>query len=438
MMTILVGLAMAVPLEWDVPDNVDADVAAALEEARSFPEDYVTMVHLAYSAEASGYGELVVEAWARAEEISGGNLETSAGQVMPLLSLGMKKEARQAAAHAALLAPDSAYVHLLSAEALRHMKPTALSAELSRSSIDRALTLEPDNQLGHCAKGWNRWNLGDAIGARRAMEGANVECPALPEPAGELTGGIWASGRLRTSSSSSSSGLQPGGSLVADASYTFQEMLTLGATGRTLSIMSLGSSIAQHEVWGRAQFAWHGHGIKAVAAGVFIPSNDTGWVVGASAWGTWWATLRGEFVRTKLAEGSGWQGGAALRLPISDVFHFDTGVRYTGFEPAEDSELDRESVSGWTGHGSLIVRLNKGWLKVGGRYGLEANPVRLDEPTLWNLDYPIAASAFVKMRHQIIPSLFFDAGYEWLYLDSDVHSIHTLTIGILAIQGARQ
>ena len=176
----------------------------------------------------------------------------------------------------------------------------------------------------------------------------------------------------------------------------------------------------------------------AVGGGIFIPADAAGWLVGGTAWGTWWATLRGEFARTNLANGSGWQGGTGIRLPVLDFLHLDGGVRYTGFEPNEDNETPRPAVSGWTGYGSVIVLLKKGWLTAGARYGLEANPVRLEEPTLWNLDYPITASAFVKMRHQLMPSLFLDLGYEWMYLDSEVDSIHCLTIGILATQGARK
>ncbi len=65
------GAAVAAPSQWE----------ALLEDYERFPEDYGVAVAVARQAGDAG---LAAEAWARATQISGGNLETQLGSITSL------------------------------------------------------------------------------------------------------------------------------------------------------------------------------------------------------------------------------------------------------------------------------------------------------------------------------------------------------------------
>jgi len=247
-----------------------------------------------------------------------------------------------------------------------------------------------------------------------------------------------------------------GVSFTLGADATVGRLVTLGMTGRGLWLGSGEEgteAVSQEEVWGRLGLTHRGHGFQAVVGGGFTQAGDQSTekiVVGGTAWASWFVTPRVEAAYSSYHDGSSVQAAFAVRAPILEYVSLDGGIQLTQFTAVDELDLPEGSAvptedGDWltSGFASLRVEAPTWQFIAGGRFGLEYRPIRLDEPTLWNLTGRIEASGFVRGAYALpvftSPShaqrpIWGYGGYEILRLSStetvDTSHVHLVTVGI--------
>ncbi|MCA9540622.1 MAG: hypothetical protein KC620_17105, partial [Myxococcales bacterium] len=256
------------------------------------------------------------------------------------------------------------------------------------------------------------------------------------------------------------------------------DWLAVGLAGRlswlTLDEEDFDAPSVQQEVWLRAGFDHHGHGARLVG-GRLSSDTDTiaegALVVGAQAWFTAYATLRLEGALTRYNDGAATQVSAAVYLPLLRHLHLEGGAqmtRYTLDEPQATTMLVpagpppppgapppamvevpiepgtlvpveyTDGTPHWSGFATAHLRFDAFNLSVGGRLGTEVRPVRLAEPTLWNIDDALTGSAYVQGTVPLSDAFTLFAGYEINRLDTEAEPnalIQTLTTGLVVTYG---
>lgn len=490
-LALFASTAHAEPLAAPVVEvsELSEEVRLAQEDVSRWPSDYSAWVRLARAAEAD-HPELAVEAWREAEAINpnGRNLETAAGQVVPQLAVGNRGAARRAASDAVNFAPQLPGLHLLRATARAEVGawvPEWFGDLRAQPSLRAAIRVAPaagtrgartpSDDAAWCAMGWGRLRLADSIGARRAFARVSDEATtcggnAFAQPENTMsayfsTTGIAYQNADNTGGLSFSAGADAlvgrvlilglsGRALWVGQSQTQTVPLPPGETGAPGSPPASGGVSSQQEVWGRIGLTHRGHGVQAVVGGAFSQVRGQAatnkFMVGGTAWASWFVTPRIEAAFSRYADGSALQGALGVRVPLVRHLSLDGGAQMTRFASVEDVDLPEGVPSAevsdqpmFSGFGSLRLEAPKFQLSAGGRLGPEFRPIRLQDPTLWNLTRTITASGFV--RGAVAPALFLShepvsnpiwlyAGYEVMRLaPSDTEGtshLHLATIGI--------
>ncbi len=424
-------------------------VQAAWDASGRYPQDYASAVSLGQQAEAAGLNRLACVGWARAREISRGSLVSQLGEARCRLALGEHDRAAALADGLVRGFPDSADAHLIQAEVLRTDPgplPDALQNLRAAHATAHAVELAPSDPLARCADGWARLRLGDRFGARAAFEQASGPCAEAGQQASrpapvQVYGGLYVTGLQWAGQQ----GQRAGASTLVDASARIYELVDVGASVRVGQNSTRGQgesqTYEQSERWLRAGVSHAGHGARLIGGWIDGggDSDTTATVLGARAWTTWWATLAVEGATVDYSDGSGWQGAASLSVPVTNTLSVQAGLGISALtlDAAADGATTGRSASGEAlVHGLLAAHLRRpDWtLSAGVRLGEEIRPVRLDEPTLWNLTDRIVGSGFVRGTVSATAWLDVYAGYELLQLqdsfDASTSQAHAFTGGL--------
>lgn len=421
-------------------------VREARTETLAYPEDYGAHVALARAAEAEGDLELALEAWTRAGELSGGNLETALGRAPVAVALSEHAIGLADADTVIALAPQSARGWLLRGWALRN-GPGAFRFRRAASAYRQAVALDPDDPSGHCGLGWMRTTWGDVRGARRSFEAASVlpmglcgtegrrELPRTLLSWGSLvgTGSVYANAPL----------MRAGGGASVSAGLLWDDLVFGQVNARALGLETLDidgfelDGVQQYELYAQVGVRHGGHGARVLAGAGFLDGLFTGSmpVVSFQAWTTWWLTARGTFAWTSQPDGDTLQGGVDMRLPVHRNLAPILGLNLTRFTADDETTATTEDDLRASGMVGTYVYAGDLTLSAGGRFGTEVRPFRLDESSLFNLADPIAASGWVDGTWQATPALGVYLGYEVLRLrpdddTQDPYHQHLISAGI--------
>ncbi|MCB9763172.1 MAG: hypothetical protein H6739_25575 [Alphaproteobacteria bacterium] len=466
---------LAAPAAWaadlpPLPADADEALKAAHADVQRFPQDYGAWVALARAA-GDAHPDLAIAAWTEAEALSGGNIETTANQVMPRLSVGDVAGAQDAAARAAALDPTRADLKLLRAEALRHAEG---KGSLYRAAIrahgptQEAYALDPASPEVWCGLGWSRLRLGNTVGARKAFDEAAAlggDCGgSATEAAGlvhRLYASTWASG-LRYPTLT---GLGVGVSGGVHAGATLADLASLGATVRGTRIATPPGAgpVRQKELWASASVHHAGAGAQAMVGrlslsssafsgppGAFGPGaqisseviEETATVVGGRLWGSWWASVGLEGARSVYDDGAGWQAALSASLPVLEPLTLGARAQLTAFTDAEDI-TEGLVATGESGQPLLSGAVSGAWhqarwgVSAEARFGPEIRPVRFDDAYVWNLSQRLVGGGGVTLSLRPKDALSLSAGYQLNLIRTpldaptvDIESQHTLTLGI--------
>lgn len=426
------------------PRRMDDALAQAVDEVRRFPQDYGALVRLARAAEAAGEPRLSLAAWEAAEDVSGGNLETAAGQVGAQMAAGHEGRARRAAREAIEMNPEYATAHRQLAwgwYADEGPAPTALRMERAEAALTTAAELDPETPQVWCELGYARLGLGDRPGARLAFSRAGDSCrragETLAAPGWQASVGLWATG-LRYSGDSPFDG---GASGAIAAGLSYDQRLTVRVVGRTLGVRGAAApglvepSVSFNEGWAEVGYQGARRGMSAVV-GTVGPDTDGAEATRAAALTAWtgsWIRLSGDVARLSFDDGAAVQGGLGLTVPVTRGLSLAGGARATRFASAE-GEVST-SLSPW----GEVRYARPGWsAAVGGRGGRELRPVRLDDLTLWDLQDGVGPSGWIQLTATpdadgVLKNTWFSANYEaYSILSDDTGAAvgHAFTLGM--------
>jgi hypothetical protein len=465
----LIGWAAAA----EDPARVAAQAEAQLE-AETYPQDYAAQVAWARASQAAGQPSVALAAWATAAMLSGGNLETTLGPIPALVALGHFDQARAASDAGLALAPELAGAWMLDGWATRY-RPWMPSFALHRArrSYRRATELSPENAAAWCGLGWTRLGLGDVRGSKAALEtalahGDSEACatqglaalPARWTVDATLVGGgsDWVSHPWRDS----------GTGYTAQVAGAYDSMFGLDVTVRKLHINEVpttedldaedddggdgtdeeptgegsppppadeplapdpteldaapaGGDLDQVELWVRAHGGHAGFGAQAVFGSLTTSGRaDSGLrVLGGRAWATHGVTWTAEFATTAYEDGAEQsQFGAGFWLPVWQDLRVEGGALYSqvGGELPDES-LGGSGVAGWAAvawqgpERPLSAR-------VVSHFGTERRPVRLDEPSVWNVDDTLRLSTQLVMGWAPVSWFSVMGGAEWAQFDT--------------------
>ncbi|MCB9793137.1 MAG: hypothetical protein H6741_10465 [Alphaproteobacteria bacterium] len=438
-----------------IPMEESPALQAAKAEVQAYPKDYGAWVRLARAAEPFD-AALAVEAWVQAEALSGGNLESSAGQVMPRLVMGDVAGAQAASLRALEYGPEDPGVWSLRAEALRHpsgLGGSSRAAWRAHAAARTAMALAPEDPLALCAIGWSHVRLGDRASAHAAFtQAGDAPCAEAGLAASSLDPRlrerVWGTVLIYPDAL----GGGAGAGLTGHVGLRLQDRYDLAATPRLTYISQSG---LQAELWLSGALVRGGSGVRAVLAGVKAPANTelppplpglppppsraNGAVLGLQAWGTRWATLKLDASALLFGDGTGWQSGLRVSVPLSDPLSLELGGALSAFSEA----LSPEGIvpEDWAGEGpapsgEATLRWSQGdWgATLHGRLGTRYRPTSLDLDNTWNLSAATTATLGAAASWTHASGRRFSLGYDALSLhdaDTDESSwLHVLSFGV--------
>jgi hypothetical protein len=420
------------------------DLSVLQAAAETYPQDYGSQVRLARAADAALEHDIALDAWQQAFDVSDGNLETSLGRAMAFLGAARIREARVAAAAAALKFPDSAAAHKTHAWTLRQTipyMPGTYGLVAAERAYERAWVLSPDDET-LCGAAWTRLAINAPVRAREdfvallLQDSGNpcaVDGTAATRPMFDFGGGFTLTGSLYQDHDTNKGGFNA----LIFGHVTFADLVFASVYGRFAGIAyDAGGGVQdyrQDEIWARIGVTHKGYGGQLLA-GVVGTTSDTDAipVLGWRGWANIGPTIRLEGTWTGYEDGNALRGGIGLRVPVQSWLAIDGGLDVSGLITTTGTTAPQVSA-----HLSGIVDVGRLTLQPGFRVGNELRPVRIDEPTVWNTTDILGASAFLKGAVNLNPNLDLTFGYEVLRLQpqdgSDVRHTHTLSIGISAV-----
>lgn len=427
MIFLLLSLALADP---------DA-LTAAREEAARFPDDYGTQVAWAEAAMAAADADQALQAWRAAQQLAGPTYEVCAGHVKAVALSGRHEDARREAASLTAAFPDVASAWTLRADLAWTGSWTALAALQADPWRVRAAELQPDATTT-CAAATNALLLGDRIAARARATDLSA-CPALHADLQDRWSGwgaLWAVGLGQTGTADTARTFVGGVAGVAQVGVTWDDLLSLDATVRSVQ-WSINPDLTdgwtlQQEGWLRLTAAHHGAGASVIAGGVWPAGTTTytapAWSVGGRAWGTAWATALVEGAYTSYSDGDAWQFGGGVSLPVLARLRVDPGLQYTRFTPDTGTAIDE-----WSGTLGLSWTDERWKVAAVGRFGAEIRPIRLAEPSVWNLTQGLGSSFDLQGSVRLRPGLWLQAGYGLAVLKGTTAPEGTTQQGVLGV-----
>lgn len=409
-----------------------AELAVLQAEAARHPEDHGGWVALAEAALASGEAELALAAWDRAVALSGGSWESRVGRTLALSALGRHSEAIRSAAALVEDRPESGQAWAVRGWAWRWrpLLPQLSAAEADRS-YHRALALDGPADAG-CGRGWTRLALGDSHEAHRIFAETDAPCAAAGQAAAALDWELettFLAGLLRhTDHPWRERGSHQAAQVVLRSDRGMHGGLTLRRLGVTGAVPALeasppaageppdltAASLTQGELWLHGGGRLRHVGLDLVVGHAVASGESAGQGTGGAARG--WAQLRpltlgltGGTIRYD--DGAQVTLGADLDLPLMPALALALGTDHTRFTPADAGATPEHGTSIW---GAARVQLDRPQLglSAGGRTGRELRPLRLAQPSLWNLDLPLTRSAFAQLWWDLHPRVTALAGAE--------------------------
>jgi hypothetical protein len=448
--------APRVPTTPATSDPILLDLQAA--HAR-FPEDYATAVALAQHAERVGDQVTALQAWTAARTLSRANLETSLGPLGLHLALQDHAAAREDARLAVAAAPESASAWLAKGWVWRHEPaPWGLGSRVAATAYRRAARRDDTLSDPWCGLGTLRELRGDLLGARAAYAQARRRgdqgCAQIlggttPLP-WRLRAGIF--GTVHAFHGNTDQRFGGAGLVRVEGSYG--ELVDLLVSGRALSLVPRDDtgSADQQEVWGRVGVRHGGHGADLTASYAHIDSSSSAnanandgasdstraILVGARAWATWWVTATASFARTQYDDAIAWQGGLHLTVPILSSLSLHGGAKRTSLSPPRPPPdgAPRGGPGNWSGNVAFRVHPpQQPWrLSLGGHFGPEVRPVRLDALSYWNLDRRLVGGASLGGGLQITDTWDLSLGYDLVVRDGRQRDTltyqHLVTAGV--------
>ncbi|MFT4625671.1 MAG: hypothetical protein ACI8PZ_004342 [Myxococcota bacterium] len=419
------------------------DLAAARAEFDAFPADYTASVVYAWAAWNDGDPDASLEGWRRAEALSSRNLETTTGSVLPLVALQRWREAAAAARDAVTLAPQEPLPWTIRGWAWRY-RPLVLGIGESeaRRSYRTAVALDPDAGAAWCGLGWLRLARGDRLGAARAFALSGSECGpgASARARPRWTGGAALLGAVSGWSGHPSRAVGGGG--VVQAWFAHGELVSARLTGRTVAVGlrpdAVGGSVRQHEGWAELGVGHAGSGVKLVG-GLPGGTSGAGQVAGVRAWATLGATGRVELACARWTDAAQRQVAGGLAVPLGIPITAEARVQSTSLRfdaGGSVSGLGGTLAARWTGDGPVQA-------VVGGRVGTEWRPIRVDEPSVWNLLEPLRGGGFGGLDVAVSPTIRVVGSYDVAALggvwnpdfQGEVSGTSVAHVGVLGVSG---
>jgi hypothetical protein len=431
------------------------------------PLDYAGEVARAQAAFASGDAQTAVEAWAAAEALSGGNLDTLLGPVPALVALGRYGEAAQRARAGTDKAPDLSGVWMVRGWATR-FRPwmPQLGAVAAERSYARAVALAPDRAASWCGLGYTRMQQGDLRGARQALttaaeRGDTTGCadagldllPARlqvdagvgagasqwtdhPWRAGGRGAGVWAraaspgswsvtvtANRLDIGAESTlpdtggeplpgdePPGDEPPGDEPPDGGGGGQppppDSHDLPVEDAAAAESTTADSLTQTELWVAAAGRHRDAQVLLLGGRLWTSGYAEGTtdVLGGRVSAALGLTPWAELAGHRSSDGSTQtQAAAGVRVPVWRGLWIDGGGQWSRV----GGELLDETLGGTGISGQLGLGWarpdGRAWVQAVGRLGDERRPVRLDEPAVWNVDDTLTRSLRVSAGGEPLP-----------------------------------
>ena len=399
-----------------------AAAATALDGARlaagAYPDDYGAQVAWAEAAAAEGAWVEALAGWEVAWALSGGTLEAGVGQVTALAALGRAVEASAAGRRVTAAFPEAAAAWTARASTARG--PSALADTVAEPWLARAASLDP-TEARRCDLGRLRLRLGGDVWGRGA-----AGCDGVVRDAWDVWGAAFVIGMGR----SGDEVIDGGAAGLAQVGAMWRDRLWFDASWRSLGWHTTNDVgwVEQHEAWLRVGGGLRGAGAMLVGGGLWPGGASTytspTWVVGGKAWGTAWATVSLEGAYSVHPDGTGWQLGGDVSLPVTDRLRVSAGLQHTALDAGTSS-------ASWSGRASVAWEARTWDLAATGRWGLEDRPVRLDEPSAWNFTAPTGGSGDVSLGVQVAPRLRLRVGYEAARLVPDAADASVVHVGSL-------
>lgn len=405
----------------DAPSGLDL----ARAEAEAYPEDAAAQVAWAEAAARARANEEALTAWRTVASLAGDDPTNRRARLDLLLRLDRPAQAVALAQAWRREAPDDPEPLRWAALAARSRGDLpALRATLARARYRRAARLDPDDPIARCGLGWTRAALGDRLGARRAFAAAAERGDAVCATAGRAATApaLRSWGRLRAVAHGWQGHPERrlGGSGVMGAGLGWGDLVAFEATGRLIRQPTRFEGVEdplpfdQREVWLRGVVGHAGHGVELLTGllGLEGPVSGRGTFVSGRAWTTAWITLTADGGWARHADGWGWHLGGDLAVPLGAGLSLSAGVGTTALTPDEGATLSE------TGRPLVAGRAVATWRHArltawgGGRVGPEIRPLRLDEPSVYNLDDRLIASGLAGVRVRIDDLWQVEAGYD--------------------------
>ncbi len=431
-----------------------ADLGTLARNFDRFPEDYATAIALGQGALAEGDAEYAVEAFQRAVSLSDGNYESREGLVLAYTLAGNHTAA--VAEGNTLIAdhPDLPGAWATRAWAWR-WNPTLpqRSAFVAARSYQHALQLGGPESF-RCGEAWSRWGLGDHQGAYRRFSATNAPCREAglraTAPTWTPYGAVMAGGSMFTDHEWRTTNNAIGAQVGVRRSTAFGMDATVrrvGVHGETAIIDATAPPDAptftsaitaqQTEFWlrGHARAGWVGvEGLfgSATTSGDFDASAR---VVGGRARAQLSAvTLGASGLATAYNDGAHTQLGLDLDLPLHPRVALSGGVQLTSFVASTDDSVDDQGTMGW---GAVRWASESGRVtgQVGLRLGREVRPVRIADPSIWNIDEALVGSGFASLGWRIDDRFTLFSGAEVVRLAPQLDSTSVTPTGSTVTAG---
>ncbi|HMV68818.1 MAG TPA: hypothetical protein PKA64_18340, partial [Myxococcota bacterium] len=190
----------------------------------------------------------------------------------------------------------------------------------------------------------------------------------------------------------------------------------------------------QGEGWGRVTVHHDGLGASAVVGGLALTGERRATTVGGTLWGTWGVTLAGSGAWTRYDDGAAWQAGGTLTVPVQPWLRVGGGAGATGFTADADATSTEDGGPHLSGH--AFASLTRGPVSVGlsGTFGQEVRPIRLSDPTIYNLGYVVSGTGSLDLGVRVAGPVSVVGGYDLLHLVStgtDPMFVHYVTLGVV-------
>jgi hypothetical protein len=396
--------------------------------AGAYPDDYGAQVAWAQAAAAEGAWAEALAGWEAAWALAGGTLEAGVGRVVALEALGRDREAAQVARRLTVTFPEAASAWTVRASAARG--PSALADTVAEPWLARAESLDPTD-VPRCDLARLRLRLGgDAWGPGAAG------CEGVLRDAWDVWGAAFLVGMGR----SGDDVIDGGAAGLAQVGASWRDRLWFDASWRSLGWHTTTDVgwVEQHEAWLRVGGGLRGAGATLIGGGLWPGGASTytspTWVIGGKAWGTAWATVSLEGAYSVHPDGTGWQLGGDVSVPVTDRLRVSAGLQHTALDAGTSS-------ASWSGRASVGWEARTWDLAATGRWGLEDRPVRLDEPSAWNFTAPMGGSGDVSLGVQVAPRLRLRFGYEVARLvpdGADASVVQVGTVGFVVTDDERR